>query len=144
MGVKNGSKCLHSLSGLTYADLVVISRGLALQNSNAPTPVTPVIGVDCSNIWFHAGKTVEGVVNFMARLANAGFRTVPVCDGTRPIAKQATPLRNANRERERIKAFILRTEIGKEQRQLNSNWNISKEERAIIQDGINEKVRTMK
>ena len=144
MGVKNGSKCLHSLSGLTYADLVVISRGLALQNSNAPTPVTPVIGVDCSNIWFHAGKTVEGVVNFMARLANAGFRTVPVCDGTRPIAKQATPLRNANRERERIKAFILRTEIGKEQRQLNSNWNISKEERAIIQDGINKKVRTMK
>jgi len=43
-----------------------------------------------------------------------------------------------------MKAFILRTEIGKEQRQLNSNWNISKEKRAIIQDGINKKVRTMK
>ena len=144
MGVKNGAKCLHSLSGLTYADLAVISRGIGLQNSTATTAAPPVIGVDCSNVWFHAGKTIEGTINFMARLANAGFEVVPVCDGTRPIAKQATPLRIADRERTRIQAFKLRTEISKEQRQLNSNRSISEEEREKIQEEINNKVKSMK
>ena len=80
----------------------------------------------------------------MVKLANAGFKVVPVCDGTRPVCKQATNYRAAKREKLRIDAYRLRTEVMAQQRALNMNIRLTSEECSRIQHEIDQKEIQMK
>ena len=108
MGVKYGKDVLYSLLGLAIRDVADICQKLAHEiNMSAPT-----VGVDYSNVCFKVGRNAQSVANFLTRWASHGIHMNPVCDGkARPISKQATNERKANREKNRIKAHHLRTEI---------------------------------
>jgi hypothetical protein len=54
MGVKNGAKTLHSISGLTLADVALMCKGLATEQQ-----ILPRIVADCSNLLFQT-KLCEG------------------------------------------------------------------------------------
>ena len=89
-------------------DIVDICCGLASEQGM----VTPTIDVDCSNVCFKVGKNVQSVVKHLVKWAGTGLCIVPVCDGTvRPICKQASNKRKADRDKNRIKASIIRKDL---------------------------------
>ena len=110
MGVKNGAKTLHSISCLTLADITQICKGLAAEQK-----ILPRIVADCSNLLFIFSKctsAVSAVASHLSRIAATGIIMVPVCDGPiRPISKQATNKRIADKELSRIKAYHCRAKI---------------------------------
>ena len=74
--------------------------------------LTPTINVDCSNACFKIGKNVQSLVRHLVKWANTGLCVVPVCDAkVRPICKQATNKQKAERDRNRIKASIIRKDL---------------------------------
>ena len=107
MGINNGRDVLYSITGLSMSNICDICKELAAEASME----TPTVDVDCSNVCFKVGKDASSVSNFLMKYAKTGVCLVPVCDGTRPISKQATNEREAKREKSRIKAFHLRREI---------------------------------
>ena len=110
MGVKNGSKTLHSVTGLTLADVAQMCKGLAAEQQ-----ILPRIVADCSNLLFVFSKctsAVSAVAGHLSRIAATGVVMVPVCDGPiRPISKQATNKRIAEKELSRIKAYHCRAKV---------------------------------
>lgn len=110
MGVKNGSKTLHSVTGLSLNDIAIMSKGLASEKK-----ILPRIVADCSNLLFLFSKctsVVSAVAGHLSRIAATGVVMVPVCDGAmRPISKQATNKRIAEKELSRIKAHHCRAKI---------------------------------
>ena len=111
MGVKNGSATLHSITDLTLAEVALMCRRIADKKG-----ISPRIVADCSNlIYIFKGSytpVVISLVNHFNKFTTAGIIVVPVCDGhVRPIAKQATNIRIASREKTRITALQLRSRI---------------------------------
>ena len=109
MGGKDGSLTLHKIE-LTVKDIVMISKGLAIDNNIKETKIV----VDCNNVVYHylSSSSVTGsVAKLLCQLANLRFVVVPVIDGKRPICKQATNQRIANKEKNRIKAHKIRLNI---------------------------------
>ncbi|EJK48707.1 hypothetical protein THAOC_32473 [Thalassiosira oceanica] len=130
MTINGASATMYSVDGLRFAHLYQIAKGFQMCNGNSPG--SPKIYVDCNNAWFRGGKSVASVVTLLIRLAVVGFVAVPVCDGTRPIGKQATPMRAAAREKARIESFVLRAKITELQHKLNTQ-QLAGEERADIE-----------
>ena len=110
MGVKNGSKTLHSVTGLTLVDVAQMCKGLAAEQQ-----LLPRIVAECSNLLFVFSKctsVVSAVAGHLSRIAATGVVMVPVCDGPiRPISKQATNKRIADKELSRIKAYHCRAKV---------------------------------
>ena len=109
MGVKNGSKTLHSVTGLTLADVAQMCKGLA-----AKQQILPRIVADCNLLFVFSKCTsvVSAVAGHSSRIAATGVVMVPVCDGPiRPISKQATNKRIADKELSRIKAYHCRDKV---------------------------------
>ena len=95
MGVNYAAQCLYSLPKLDRGDIVDILHGLAREQGEDLL----TIDVDCSNVCFKVGKSVHGLANHLMTWARAGLRLVLICDGKeRPISKQATNKRHADRE----------------------------------------------
>ena len=108
MGLNCGAQVLYSLRGLTMGDIVNIRLGLA----NERDMLTPTINVDCSNACFKIGKNVQSLARHLIKWANTGLCVVPVFDAkVRPICKQATNKRKADRDRNWIKASIIRKDL---------------------------------
>ena len=108
MGVNHGAKVLYSTRGLNIQDAATILRGLARERGMQ----IPTIDVDCSNVCFKVGKSVQSLASFLMRWATPGLRVVPCCDAkVRPVSKQATNQCKANRDKNRIKASILRKDL---------------------------------
>lgn len=81
----------------------------------------------------------------MSRFAAAGFRVVPVADGKRPACKQATNEREANREKARIQAAILKTQLIQGNRELSDlRSRFSDEEYAKMKEELTKVESTMK
>ena len=143
MGVEGGSNTLHSLKGLSLSELGAICRGLAA----ALGIEMPRIVVDCNNLGYvfsKASSTVASIVNHLMKCANTGVAMEPVCDGdVRPVCKQATNIRVANKEKNRIHAFLLRKEIRKAKQRLIFD-KLDQNERAIIQNDITKKEAQLK
>jgi hypothetical protein len=79
-------------------DVAEIMRRLANENGTAAMDLT--INVDCSNVCFVVGKSVQALASFLMKWTNVGFHDVPKGDGKqRPISKQATNKHRAERER---------------------------------------------
>ena len=107
MGLNFGVQVLYALRGLTMGDFVDICQGLANKRDMFPT-----IDVDCSNACFKIGKNVQSLARHLIKWANTGLCVVPVCDAkVHPICKQATNKRKADRDRNRIKASIIRKDF---------------------------------
>mmetsp|Transcript_3043 Transcript_3043/g.6682 ORF Transcript_3043/g.6682 Transcript_3043/m.6682 type:complete len:229 (+) Transcript_3043:133-819(+) len=137
MGVLHGSSVLYYAKGLQIKDVVAIAKGLAADRGMA----TPTIDVDCSNVCFKVGKNVQHLANFLMRWSDPGLCITPVCDNTiRPISKQATNKRKADRERNRIKASILRKDI----RELRRRFYEEPNNRQAIQEEISKKEKACK
>jgi hypothetical protein len=102
MGVKNGAKTLHSVTGLSLTDVAVMSKDLASEKQ-----ILPRIVAYCSNLLFLFSKctsVVSTVAGHLSRMATTSVGMVPVCDGAiPPISKQGTNKRIAEKE-SRIKA----------------------------------------
>ena len=97
-------------------DISNMCKGLAAESNLQ----TPTIDVDCSNVCFKVGKDAQSVANFLTKWSRIGAKIAPVCDGKRPISKQATNKREANRERNRIKAHTIHIDILPLQRKLKT------------------------
>ena len=73
---------------------------------------TPTIDVDCSSVCFKVGKTVPSDASLLIKWANSSFCVVPVCDAkARPVSKQATNKCKADRDKNRIKAALIRKDL---------------------------------
>ena len=135
MGVKNGSKFLHSCSKLTLTEVSTIAKGLARDSS-----IQPRVVVDCSNVVFvynHYLTPTDAVAKHLSRLAAPGLVIVPVCDGpNRPVAKQATHARNAAREVCRIASIVNRDDIRLLKHQVAKDPNADREE-------LNKRIQTL-
>ena len=108
MGVNHGAKVLNSVRGLLIRHAVIILRGIARERGM----MIPTIDVDCSNVCFKVGKSVQSLASFLMRWATPGLCVIPSCDGkVRPTSKQATNQRKANRDKNRIKASVLRKDL---------------------------------
>lgn len=142
MGVKSGGKTLHSVSDMTFIDLVEVLKGHAKeQGSNRPKVV-----VDCNNlvyIFSKASSIAEAVTNHLMKFAKEGIIMVPVVDGVRPICKQATSLRIAKMEKKRIKAFLLRKDLREANKRL-VNEQLNDAERTALQEEIKSLERKFK
>ena len=141
MTVNGASGCMYSVNCLQYVHLKDIAKELA--KSDRPADGPPKIYVDCNNAYFKCHKSVADVVTVLLNLAATGNIVVPVCDGTRPIGKQATPKRAAEREIDRIKAFQLRTKVIALQNDLNTK-QYTQEEVSAIEKKIADASRSMK
>ncbi len=120
MGALHGAKALHSLTGLEMGDIVDWLRGMARERGTS----TPTVDVDCSNVCFKLGKSIRGLSSHLMKWANSGICVVPICDGKeRPVCKQATNKRRADREKNRIKASILRKDLRELRRRLYCDLN---------------------
>jgi hypothetical protein len=81
----------------------------------------------------------------MSRFAAAGFRVVPVADGKRPACKQATNEREANREKARIQATILKNQLIQGNRELlDLRSRLSHEDYAKMKKELTNVESTMK
>jgi len=90
---------------------------------------SPNIYVDCSNVCFKVGKSVHALANFLIKLAQAGLRIVPICDGkVRPKSKQASNNHITDREKKTILVSILKIEL----RELRSELYTSNDKQAIM------------
>ena len=137
MGVNHGAQVLHSIKGLSMGDVADICKKMALTKQME----TPTIDVDCSNLSFKVGKHPQWLARFLMRWANTGLCVVPVCDArVRPISKQASNKRRAERDKARIKASILRMEIRELRRRLYCDVN----DRQQIIDDITNKEKSCK
>jgi len=88
---------------------------------------------------------VGGSINFMSRFAAAGFRVVPVADGKHPTCKQATNEREANREKARIQAAILKKQLIQGNRELlDLRSRLSHEDYAKMMKELTKVESTMK
>ncbi len=79
MGVKNGSKMLHKVTGLLLADISHVSKTLA-----ASKGIQPQIVADCSNFLFIFSKSTSDVGaldKHLSKFASTGLVMMPVCDG---------------------------------------------------------------
>lgn len=136
MGVRNGSKFLHSCSKLTLSEVSIIANGLAARGSNTKAQVV----VDCSNMVFiynHYLNPIDAVAKHLAQLGTPGLVIVPVCDGPkRPVAKQATHMRNASREVCRIASIANRDDIQLLKHQVAKDPNANK-------DKLNKRIQTL-
>jgi len=101
------------------------------------------IDVDCSYVGFKVGKKAQSVANFLITWSTYGLQMNPVCDGKRPISKQATNKRKADREKHRIEAHCLRHGIVSSNHQLKSN-TLTDSERNDIREEIAKMQRSMK
>ena len=135
MGVKNGSKTLHSVTGLTLADVAQMCKGLAAEQQ-----ILPRIVADCSNLLFVFSKctsVVSAVAGHLSRISATGVVMVPICDGPiQPISKQATNKRIADKELSRIKAYHCRAKVVELKNRLVQE-SLNQEER----DAITGKIR---
>ena len=105
---------------------------------------TPTIDVDCSNVCYKVGRTAQSVANFLVRWSKIGINITPVGDGeVRPSCKQATNKRKGDREKNRIKAFILRRDVLTLQSKLK-NDSLCESERNDIREEIASKQKSMK
>ncbi len=108
MGVKNGAKTLHSISGLTLADISRMCKGLAGEKKILPRIVVNYLLFGFSK----CTSAVSAVAGHLSRMAATGVVVVPICDGPiQPISKQATNKRIADKELSRIKAYHCRAKI---------------------------------
>ena len=124
MGVCRGAQTLYHLRGLKMAHVANILTAFAREAGVVDANPQLTINVDCSNACFIAGKTVTGLASLLMKWANAGFHVVPICDGHhRPICKQATNQRKAEREKKRIKSLVIRGVLRELRRRLYSNEN---------------------
>ena len=102
MGVKHGSKTLHLVSDMAFANPVEVLKAHAKEQGSDRAKVV----ADCNNlvyIFSKASSIVEAVTNHLMKFAKEGAIMVPVVDGVRPICKQATSLQIAKMENKRIK-----------------------------------------
>jgi hypothetical protein len=112
IGVKNGAKTLHYVTGLSLTDVAVMSKGLASEKQ-----ILPRIVADCSNLLFLFSKctsVVSAVAGHLSRIAATAVAMVPVCDGAIfPISKQATnkKIAIAGKELSQIKAHHCQKKI---------------------------------
>ena len=120
MGIKKGTETLYQISLLTRADVAAITRGLYEEKraDNGFNMSQPTIDGDSNNICHVvAHKTCTksmAVAEFYNDWANCGLNIVPICDGDiRPMCKQATNERRAERENNHIEAFLLLKEVNK-------------------------------
>ena len=141
MSIHGASATMYSVDGLRFVHLHQIAKEFERSNGNAVGP--PKIYVDCNNAWFRGGKLVASVVTLLIRLAAVGFTVVPVCDGTRPIGKQATPMRAADREKARIRSFALRAEITELQHKLNTQ-QLTGDERTALEKEMSDSNTALK
>ena len=139
MGINNGKDVLYSITGLSMSDIGDICKGLAAEASME----TPTVDVDCSNVCFKVGKDDSSVSNFLTKYVKNGVCFVPVCDGTRPISKQATNERISKREKSRIKAFHFCRDILALQRRLKHD-SLTDSEKHDIREEVAKKQRSMK
>ena len=116
MGGSYGKDVLYSVKGLTIKDVGTMCKGLAHEIGME----TPTVDADCNNNAFKMGGKAQAVADLFTKWAQTGVKVTPVCDGKHPISKQATNQRIANREKNRIKAYILRTEVVALQRKLKT------------------------
>ena len=139
MGVNYGKEVLYSLSGLSRKDIALICRGLAIEHNMTDLS----IDVDCSYVGFKVGKNAQSVANFLVKWSMYGLQMNPVCDGKRPISKQATNKRKAEREKCRIKSHCKRLDnISLNSKLLCSE--LSESQRNDIREQIATNQRTIK
>ena len=138
MGVKNAHLTFYSIKNLKKSEIATICHGLA-QEQNIDHPS---IDVDCSNVAFKCGRNARSLSKFLNDLANMGVKVVPICDAkTRPICKQASNERQANRKKSHIKSFILRQDIKQSQVQIES---LTGEERLKMSKNVAKLIRECK
>jgi hypothetical protein len=110
MGVKNGAKILHSVSGLTLADIARMCKGVAAEKQ-----ILPRIVADCCNLLFMFSKctsAVSAVAGHLSKIVATGVVMVPIFDGPfHPISKQATNKRIEDMELSRIIAYECQAKI---------------------------------
>jgi hypothetical protein len=96
---------------MTINDLAELLKGYAKQQGTN----RPIVMVDCNNLLYIFSQAknvvVEAVVNHLIKFTNHGIIVIPVVDGVRPMCKQATNERIAEKEKKRIKAFQLRKDL---------------------------------
>ena len=95
MGGQHGAATIHTITGLKFGDIATIGKHCA-RELGMPTPT---VDIDSSQVFLQTGSSVTGLIKIMEKYAKAGFRVVPVCDGTQLASKQATPARAARREK---------------------------------------------
>lgn len=139
MGVLHGRDVLYSIPKLFMNDIGDICKGLAPQFGMQ----SPNIVVDVSNVSYKVGKDAQSVSNYLVKCAKIGVEFIPVCDGKRPISKQAKNVRNANREKSRIQSHLLRTEVLTLTHKLKNN-SLTDSEKNDIREDVAKKQRSMK
>jgi hypothetical protein len=127
MGVNKGADTLYHATQLTRADIGVIIRGIWEQRREADEPgfnmEKPTIDGDSNNICHVTARKSEiksvTVADFFKQWASCGIKVVPIVDGdVRPTCKQATNDRIAERDKDRIQAFLLLKEVNKLKRDI--------------------------
>ena len=117
MGVINGAQTLYSIPFLTRADISEMCRGIfyEITKDGHSSMERPTIDGDMNNIAITVGRGAlsksAASATYCERWEKCGITFVPVCDGDRPVCKQATNERRATREKNRIKVFHLQKEI---------------------------------
>ena len=122
MGVKKGSDTLYHATRLTRANLGHIIRGLwderKQSNEQEFLMNKPTIDGDSNNICHVIARKSElkssAVAEFYKQWSTCGIKVVPIVDGdVRPTCKQASNERIAERDKNRIRAFLLLKEVNK-------------------------------
>ena len=122
MGVNKGSETLYHATWLTRADLGHIIRGLwderKQSNEQGFLMDKPTIDGDSNNICHVVARKLEiksvAVAEFYKQWSTCGIKVVPIVDGdVRPTCKQASNERIAERDKNRIRAFLLMKEVNK-------------------------------
>ena len=114
MGVKNGGKFLHRITGLSRGQIANMVRGLA-----ALWQASPIVVVDCNNLMFAVQLKPKSLAEYLYDLAKCGITVQPVWDNkVRPTVKQESNRRTANREKARTEEYLLRREVRQLKRRL--------------------------
>ena len=122
MGVTKGSDTLYHATHLTRADLGRIIRGQWEERRASKEPgfimEMPTIDGDSNNICHVVARKSEiksvAVAEFYKHWSSCGIKVVPIVDGdVRPTCKQATNKRIAERDKNRIRVFLLLKEVNK-------------------------------
>ena len=102
MGLKDGAKMLHSITGLTIEDVFKMCKGLADEYGMD----TPTIDVDCSNVCFKVGKTVPSVTSLLIKWAN-GSHVYTDAVNSQEIMKQIVQLERNCKSAETASANVI-------------------------------------
>lgn len=122
MGVKKGSETLFHATWLTRADLGNIIRGLwderEQSNEQGFLMDKPTIDGDSNDICHVVARKSEiksaAVAEFYKQWSTCGIKVVLIVDGdVRPTCKQASSECIAERDKNRIHAFLLMKEVNK-------------------------------